>query len=90
MKDDKSKVRKGNLPQKVYRLRLVLVRVARWNVLAKHADMIVAAIAKRNPRVLLQLYDRRQYEDGIPWNHAFLWGYAQDEQVAILCGSTDL
>ena len=25
--DDKSKVRKGNLPQKVYRLRLVLVRV---------------------------------------------------------------
>ena len=47
--DDKSKIRKGNASQKVYRLRLVLVRAARWNVLAKHADVIVAAIAKRYP-----------------------------------------
>ena len=40
--------------------------------------MIVAAIAKKNPRVPLQLYDRRQYGANIPWHHAFLWGYAQD------------
>ena len=76
--DDKSKIRKGNFPQKVYRLRLVLVRAARWNVLAKHADIIVAAIAKKHPQVPLQLYDRRRYGEGIPWHHAFLWGYAQD------------
>ena len=55
--DDKSKMRKGNASQKVYRLRLVLVRAARWNVLAKHADVIVAAIAERHPQVPLQLYD---------------------------------
>ena len=71
-------MRKGNQPQKVYRLRLVLVRASQWKVLAKHADMIVAAIAKKNPRVPLQLYDRRQYGANIPWHHAFLWGYAQD------------
>ena len=47
-------------------------------MLAKHADIIVAALAKKNPRVPLQLYDRRQYGDGIPWHHAFLWRYAQD------------
>ena len=53
--DDKSKVRKGNVPQKVYRLRLVLVRAAQWNVLAKHADVIVAAIAKKNSRATATL-----------------------------------
>ena len=30
--DDKSKVRKGNQPQKVYRLRLVFVRASQWKV----------------------------------------------------------
>ena len=36
--NDKSKIRKGNFQQRVYRLRLVLVRAAKWNMLAKHAD----------------------------------------------------
>ena len=63
----------------MYRLRLVLVRASQWKVLAKHADVIVAAIAKKNPLVPLQLYDRRQYGANIPWYHAFLWEYAQDD-----------
>ena len=54
----------------MYRLRLVLVRASQWKVLAKHADVIVAAIAKKNPLVPLQLYDRRQYGANIPWHHA--------------------
>ena len=75
---DKSKIRKGNSQQRVYRLRLVLVRVAKWNMLAKHADIIVRSIAKGHPQVPHQRYDRRRYSEGILWHHAFLWGYAQD------------
>ena len=75
---DKSKIRKGNSQQRVYRLRLVLVRVAKWNMLAKYADTIVGSISKGHPQVPHQRYDRRRYSEGILWHHAFLWGYAQD------------
>ena len=56
----------------------MLVRVAKWNMLAKHADIIVGSIAKGHPQVPHQRYDRRRYSEGILWHHAFLWGYAQD------------